>query len=307
MTKPTLLVLAAGMGSRYGGLKQLDPVGPSGEIIIDYSIYDTIRAGFGKVVFVIRRDIEEAFKAVIGTRYRDEIEIDYAYQELTALPEGFTVPEGRVKPWGTGHAILMAGDIIKEPFAVINADDFYGRSGFNLLADHLSNTPPCHDDGSANFAMVGYTLRNTLSEFGTVARGICSIGSDGCLNGVNECTKIEKRGDAAFNLAEGEAYSELTGDEIVSLNFWGFQPSIFEELRSQFAEFLENNRENLKSEFFIPSVVDNMVGSGKARLKVLHSNDKWFGVTYKDDKPKVVSDIRNLIERGVYPEVLFPR
>lgn len=305
MSKPTLLVLAAGMGSRYGGLKQLDPVGPSGEVIIDYSIYDTIRAGFGKVVFIIRRDIEDAFKRVIGTRYEKEIEIEYAYQELTAIPDGFTIPTDRSKPWGTAHAILMAERLINEPFAVINADDFYGRSGFELLGKYLSGASECHDDGSANFAMVGYSLRNTLSEHGTVARGICSVDSNDCLKSVVECTKIEKRGNSACNTAENEGYSTLSGDEIVSLNFWGFQPSIFEELQSQFHLFLTENINKPKSEFFIPSVVDQTVVSGKARVNVLRSSDKWFGVTYRDDKPKVVANIMELVESGVYPERLF--
>ena len=307
MPKPALLVLAAGMGSRYGGLKQLDPVGPCGEIIIDYSIYDAIRAGFDKVVFIIRHDIEDEFKNVIGTRYKTEIEIQYAYQELDALPEGFAVPEGRSKPWGTGHAILMAEGIVNEPFAVINADDFYGRAGFPLLFDYLSSSSSTHYDGSANCAMVGYSLRNTLSEFGAVARGICSVGTDGYLDAVNECTKIEKRDKGALNLAKGEAFSELTGDEVVSLNFWGIQPSIFNELRRRFSVFLEENGENPKSEFFIPSVVDELIRGGKAKVTVLRSSDKWFGVTYKDDKPKVMSDIRNLVERGEYPEGLFNR
>lgn len=305
MSKPTLLVLAAGMGSRYGGLKQLDPVGPSGEVIIDYSIYDTIRAGFGKVVFVIRRDIEEAFKQVIGTRYENEIEIQYAYQELSSIPEDFSVPAERTKPWGTAHAILMAEKLINEPFAVINADDFYGLSGFELLGNYLGASDERNDDGSANFAMVGYTLNNTLSENGSVARGICSVDSDNYLKSVEECTKIEKRGGSAFNTAEGEAYSTLNGDEIVSLNFWGFQPSIFEELQSQFRLFLSESVNKPKSEFFIPSVVDDSVASGRAKVKVLNSSDKWFGVTYRDDKPKVVANILDLVKKGVYPDKLF--
>ncbi|NOY74408.1 MAG: nucleotidyltransferase [Kiritimatiellaeota bacterium] len=305
MPKPALLVLAAGMGSRYGGLKQLDPVGPDGEIIIDYSIYDTIRAGFGKVVFVIRRDIEEIFKKVIGTRYENKIAIEYAFQELDNLPEGFSVPDGRTKPWGTGHAILMAENFINEPFAVINADDFYGCSGFTMLYDYLSTTEPAFEDGAANFAMVGYYLRNTLSDNGTVARGVCAVDSNDFLEGVDECTKIERKGKGAFNTAEGEAYVDLTGDEIVSLNFWGFQPSIFNELRSLFGMFLTENHENLKSEFFIPTVVDELIRDAKAKVSVLRSEDKWFGITYKDDKPSVVSEIRTLVERGAYPEALF--
>lgn len=302
--RPTLLVLAAGIGSRYGGLKQLDPVGPSDEIIIDYSIYDAIRAGFGKVVFLIRKDIEQPFKESIGNRYQGKIDIDYAFQEIAAIPSGFKVPDDRNKPWGTGHAILMAKDVINEPFAVINADDFYGRSGFKLLADFFAVTP-AETNGIANFAMAGFVLRNTLSEHGTVSRGVCSVDAGGFLTDVVELTKIAKRGEAAKNLAEGETITELTGDEIVSLNMWGFTPAIFRHLESQFLEFIREKINVPKSEFFIPSVVDRMIKEKSAKLKVLESADPWFGVTYREDKPLVTANIQKLVDLGVYPAKLF--
>ena len=235
--KPTLLVLAAGMGSRYGGLKQIDPVGPSGEIIIDYSIFDALRANFGKVVFIIRRDIEAVFKETIGTRFEGKIPVEYAYQDKNDLPEGFSVPAERAKPWGTGHAILAARDVVKEPFAVINADDFYGRSGYKLLGDYLSNMK---EATPANYCMVGYILRNTLSEHGTVARGVCTCDNDSFLKKVVEMTKIEKTGNSARNI-EPENSVELSGEEIVSLNLWGFTPSIFGDLQRLFKDFLNEN------------------------------------------------------------------
>jgi UTP-glucose-1-phosphate uridylyltransferase len=298
--KPTLLVLAAGMGSRYGGLKQIDPVGPSGEIIIDYSIYDAIRAGFGKVVFIIRKEIEESFKETIGARFEGKLQVEYAYQELDKLPEGYSVPADRAKPWGTGHAILCAKDVINEPFAVINADDFYGKNGYKLLCDYLSNAK---DGEKADYCMVGYLLRNTLSEHGSVARGVCAT-ENGLLQNVVEMTKIEKVGDAAKNVEEG-AEAELTGDEIVSLNFWGFTPSIFKRLEELFADFLKENINEPKKEFFIPSVVDELIKTGKAEVKALETPDSWFGITYRDDKPRVVESINKLVNENVYPEKLF--
>ena len=302
--KPTLLVLAAGMGSRYGGLKQLDPVGPSGEIIIDFSIYDAIRAGFGKVVFLIRKEIEDVFREKIGNRYEGKIEIDYAYQSADDLPEGFTVPAGREKPWGTGHAVLMAESVIKEPFAVINADDFYGGTGFKLLADFLQlrNTDSA---GTVAFAMVGFILNNTLSDHGSVSRGICTIDSDDLLQDVTEVTKIIKSGNGAKNIAEGESVTDMTGEEVVSMNMWGFTPEIFPELKKQFIEFLEKDINTPKSEFFIPFAVDAMIKKQFATVKVLKSSDLWFGVTYKEDKPTVVESIKKLIDTGVYPDQLF--
>ncbi|OGV52514.1 MAG: nucleotidyltransferase [Lentisphaerae bacterium GWF2_44_16] len=300
--KPTLLVLAAGIGSRYGGLKQIDPVGPSGEIIIDYSIYDAIRAGFDRAVFVIRKDIEETFKEVIGSRYQGKIKIDYAYQELDKLPPGFSVPADRKKPWGTGHAILMCKDIIDTPFAVINGDDFYGKSGFKVLADYLSSV---QDGERAEYSMAGFVLRNTLSEFGTVARGVCYSNDSGFLESVEELTKIEKLPDGARNINEDGTFRKLSGNEIASMNMWGFTTSIFKHLETQFPEFLTANAANLKSEFFIPSVVNRLLKEDKANVKVLRSTDSWFGITYKEDKPEVIKSINSLIENKIYPAKLF--
>ncbi|MEA2012282.1 MAG: sugar phosphate nucleotidyltransferase [Verrucomicrobiota bacterium] len=300
--KPTLLVLAAGMGSRYGGLKQIDPVGPSGEIIIDYSIYDAIQAGFGKVVFVIRRDIKEDFKECIGSRYAGDIDIDYAYQELNDIPAGFEVPQDRTKPWGTGHAILIANSVINEPFAAINADDFYGKAAFSLLGKHLTNAK---DTSKADFSMVGFILRKTLSDHGYVSRGVCSCNSDGNLTDVVERTNIEKNGNAAFFTDKNGNTEKLTGDEIVSMNMWGFTPSIFDHLEAQFKDFLATQGKEMKSEFFIPTVVDNIIKADKATVKVLESADSWFGVTYKEDKDYVIGSIRELVEKGIYPKKLF--
>ncbi len=296
--RPALLVLAAGIGSRYGGLKQIDPVGPSGEIIIDYSIHDAMKAGFSKIVFVIRKDIEKDFRDCIGSRFESKIRTEYVFQELAKLPPGFKLPEGRQKPWGTGHAILMAKNAIDEPFAVINADDFYGRSGYELLARAFS--------ANANFAvpeyyMVGFKLANTLSEFGHVARGVCKSAPDGTLMEVVERTKIEKTGSGAKFTDENGKTLSLSGQELVSMNMWGFDPSIFPHLEKQFVLFLEQKISDPKAEFFIPTVVSNLINSGKARVKVLPSADRWFGVTYREDKPVVVENLKKLIASGVYP------
>ena len=298
--KPTLLVLAAGMGSRYGGLKQLDQVGPSGETIIDYSIYDAIRAGFGKIVFIIRKDIEAPFKESIGKRYEGKIAIEYAFQELNKLPTGFTIPPQRQKPWGTGHAVLCARDVIHEPFAVINADDFYGANGYQLLADCLSHAK---DGAKADYCMCGFILRNTLSDNGTVSRGICKI-NNGYLASVTEMTKIERNGNAARNIEDG-AQCDLTGDEIASMNMWGFTPSLFEHLERLFIEFLQANGQKEKSEFYIPSVADTLIKEGKAEVKVMESRDSWFGITYREDKDNVVTSIQALVAKGIYPNKLF--
>ncbi len=299
--KPTLVVLAAGMGSRYGGLKQIDPVGPNGEIILDYSIYDAIRGGFGKVVFIIRKDIEKDFKEVVSKRWEGKIEIDYVYQQLDAIPAPFTVPEGRTKPWGTGHAVMCAMDKVKEPFAVINADDFYGKSGYEQLGKALAeNTDP------NQFFMVGFPIKNTLSEFGSVSRGICELDDNGYLKEVIERTAIEAigGGKAKFTDENGNEVI-LGGEEISSMNFWGFMPSLFDGMGAMFNEFLSKRGTELKSEFYIPFVVAEMVHSGKASVKVLRSSDSWFGVTYREDKPRVQADIKALIAAGVYPENLF--
>jgi UTP-glucose-1-phosphate uridylyltransferase len=297
MMKPALLVLAAGIGSRYGGLKQIDPVGPNGETIMDYSIHDAERAGFGKVVFAIRREIEEPFKKIIGARFEKKMAVDYVFQELDKLPPGFSVPPGRTRPWGTGHAILMAAEAVHEPFAAINADDFYGANSFRALAEHLQS-------GSGDFAMVGFTLRNTLSEFGSVARGVCKTSGDGFLESVTELTKIERAGAGAKAAGpEGRAIS-LTGDETVSMNMWGFTPALFSQLRGQFTDFLRKHGAEEKSEFYIPFAVNEAIRVKSARVKVLRTPDAWFGVTYREDRPLVVEGIRKLIARGDYPEKL---
>jgi UTP-glucose-1-phosphate uridylyltransferase len=298
MQAPTLLVMAAGMGSRYGGLKQIDPVGPAGETIIDYSIYDAMRAGFGKLVFVIRKDIEEPFKQVVGARFEKRIPVEYVFQELDKLPQGFTVPEGRTKPWGTTQAVLMAEDVIREPFAVINADDFYGAESYRVIAEHLNS-------GSPDYAMVGFILRNTLSDFGSVARGVCRVNHQGYLERIEELTSIERDGNDAKNTAPDGTVTKLSGDEPVSMNFWGFTPQIFTQLRDVFQRFLERNNKELKSESYVPMAVGELVKAGQARVNVLRSRDSWFGVTYREDRPRVVDSIRALIDAGTYPGSLW--
>lgn len=292
------------MGSRYGGLKQMDPMGPNGETVLDYSVFDAIRAGFGRVVFIIRDDFAAEFKEKIGSRFADRIEIDYAYQRLTDLPEGFTLPEGREKPWGTSHAIRAARDVVKEPFAVINADDFYGRDAYVKLTEHFANTAE-KNDGIDHYSMVGYPLENTLSDYGDVNRGICSTDENGHLTYVEEYLKIET---AADGIVRGEALDgtrkPIAPGTIVSMNFWGFTPSLFAHLEREFTLFLEARGTEMKSECYIPTVVDTLIRGGKADCKVLKTNSSWFGVTYPDDKPHVVANIRKLIEAGEYPESL---
>lgn len=292
--KPTLLVLAAGMGSRYGGLKQLDAVGPNGETILDYSVHDAMAAGFGKVVFVIRRDFETQFKQVVGARYEALIQVEYVFQELTTVPEGFEVPATRSKPWGTGHAILMAQDVINEPFGVINADDFYGRDAYQQLAQFLSDS-----HGAQEHAMVAYPLRNTLSEHGTVSRGVCRTDEANQLLSVEEVTAISKTDTGA---QAGKI--TFTGEELVSMNLWGFQCSIFDALNAQFREFLSAHSEEAKSEFFIPFVVDEEIKNGRSQVTVLRTNSQWTGVTYREDKAAVEAFIQQLITEGVYPNKL---
>jgi dTDP-glucose pyrophosphorylase len=298
MMKPTLLVLAAGMGSRYGGLKQIDPVGPHGEAIIDYSIYDAVRAGFGKLVLVICKDIEGQFKEMFGGRFEKQIAVEYVLQELDKLPPGYSVPPGRAKPWGTAHAILVAADAIREPFAAINADDFYGFQSYRMLTQHLQS-------GSADSAMVGFTLRNTLSDFAGVARGICRVSDSDYLQTIVELTKIERDGAGAKHTDTTGQITKLTGDEVVSMNLWGFTPAVFVHLKSRFDEFLKNNGNDLKSEFYISSTVSELVAAGQLRVKVLRTHDSWFGVTYHQDRPHVVESIRKLIASGDYPERLW--
>jgi len=300
--KPTLLVLAAGMGSRYGGLKQVDPVGPNGETIIDYCIYDAIRAGFGKVVFVIRHDIETAFREAVGARFEKRLPVEYVFQELDKVPAGFVVPAGRKKPWGTAHAILMAEEAIREPFAMINADDFYGADSFRVLGGFLANSR----SDSTDYAMVGFILRNTLSEHGTVSRGVCRVNTQNMLQQVVEMLKIEKHGTAARNLDGKGGFEPLTGDEYCSMNMWGFTPTLFPFLREEFTRFLQAHGQEEKSECLIPTAVNHLVTSGRATVKVLPTQSAWFGVTYQEDRPKVQESIRALIRRGEYPEKLWP-
>lgn len=299
--KPILLVLAAGMGSRYGGLKQMDAIGLGGETIIDYSVFDAMRAGFGKLVFVIRHEIEADFKEIVGRRFEDKIETKYVYQEIDMLPSPFQVPVGRKKPWGTGHAILIAEKEVERPFAVINGDDFYGASSFQWMANELKTV---QDSDRAAYSMVGFTLRNTLSEFGSVARGVCSSDSQGFLKNVVELTKIEKDGQGAKSIQE-DKIQKLSGEEIVSMNLWGFTPSIFRHLHREFLNFLKLQGKEEKSEFFIPAVVNHLIQENLARVKVMPSKEQWFGITYQADKSHVTQNILRFIELGVYPKHLW--
>ncbi len=294
--KPTLLVLAAGMGSRYGGLKQMDGVGPNGEIIMDYSINDAIRAGFGKVVFVIRHSFEEEFKSKINEEhFGNRIAVEYVYQELDKLPEGFTVPEGREKPWGTNHAILMAKEVVNEPFAIINADDFYGADAFKVMADHLKTL----DGQKGKYCMVGYRLENTLSENGTVSRGVCNVDADGMLIGMTERTSIERaEKEIIYNDADGK--HNLPADATVSMNLFGFTPDYFEESEQLFIDFLKERGGELKSEYYIPFAVNTLINNGKADMKVLNTTAQWFGVTYQEDRPMVVARLKKLHDEGIY-------
>lgn len=301
MQKPILVVLAAGMGSRYGGLKQVDPVGPSGEAILDYSVFDAVRGGFGKVVFVIRHDFEAEFKEKVGSRYEGLIPVEYAYQDITDLPQPWTVPEGRTKPWGTAHAVRAARNAVDAPFAVINADDFYGRDAFAKMGEYLSSA------ASMQFAMVGYRLDLTLSENGSVARGICKVSQDGVLEGVTEMTKLVRSGDVAQNMEDPENPVKVALDERVSMNLWGFTKELFDELESRFPAWLKENGAKEKSEWYIPFVVDELIKEGKASCRVLPTESSWFGVTYREDKPFVTAEIQKLVSSGEYPENLFAR
>jgi hypothetical protein len=286
------------MGNRYGGLKQIDPVGPGGETIIDYSIYDALRAGFGKVVFVIRKDIEQAFKQAVGVRFEREIAVEYVFQELDRLPQGFSAPAGRIRPWGTLHAVLMASGRIDGPFAVINADDFYGPGGYRMLAHHLQS-------GTSDYTMVGFVLRNTLSDFGAVSRGVCRIDGNDFLKGIVELTNIERDGVHARNTDPTGRITTLSGDEVVSMNMWGFTPSVFGQFRDYFQKFLRSSGFDLRAESYLSSTVNELVLAGQAGVKVLRTNDSWAGVTYREDHPRVVETIRYLIDRGDYPDRLW--
>lgn len=299
--KPTLFVLAAGMGSRYGGLKQLDGLGPNGETIMDYSIFDAIRGGFGKVVFVIRKDFEKDFREKIISKYENHIPVEVVFQAIDNLPAGFSVPADRAKPWGTNHAVLMGKDVINEPFAVINADDFYGRDSFAVLGKALAEMTGKKND----YCMVGYRVGNTLSESGSVARGVCATDADGYLTTVVERTAIERiDGKVSFKDENGEMVT-IADNTPVSMNMWGFTPDYFQYSEEAFVDFLKENIDNLKSEFFIPLVVNDLINAGTARVKVLDTTSKWFGVTYAEDRQGVVDKIQALVDAGEYPNKLF--
>ena len=303
--KPTLFLLAAGMGSRYGGLKQLDTLGPQGQSIMDYSIYDAIQAGFGKIVWVIRRDFEEQFRTQILAKYEGHVPCELCFQSLDALPEGFTVPEGRQKPWGTNHAVLMGKDVIKEPFAVLNCDDFYDRDAFRVMAKFLSELP---EGSTGKYAMVGFRVDNTLSESGTVSRGICENDEKThLLTGVVERTKIERHNGVVQYLDENDQWVSIPDTTPVSMNFWGFTPDYFAYSEAYFKMFLSDpkNQANLKSEFFIPLMVDYLIKNGKATCEVLDTTSKWFGVTYPEDRPEVVAKLAALHKAGQYPDKMF--
>lgn len=305
MQKPVLVIMAAGMGSRYGGLKQIDPVDADGHIIMDFSIYDAKRAGFEKVVFIIKKVIEKEFKESIGNRAAKYMDVEYVYQELDTLPEGFTVPEGREKPFGTGHAVLCCKEVVKGPFAVINADDYYGVHAFREIYNYLAEN---EDDGKYRYAMAGYILSNTLTENGYVSRGICNTDAEGFLTGITERTHIEKREDGvAYTENDGDTWTEISGESIVSMNLFGFTESMLKELEAGFPKFLEKGlKENpMKCEYFLPSVVGELIGADKATVKVLKSTDRWYGITYKEDKQAVVDAIRKFKNEGVYPEHLW--
>jgi NDP-sugar pyrophosphorylase family protein len=302
MKKPVLVIMAAGMGSRYGGLKQMDPVDENGHIIMDFSIYDAIRAGFEKVVFIIKKENEALFKECVGDRVAKKMQVEYVFQDLHNLPEGYIVPEGREKPWGTGHAVLSCLSAVDGPFAVINADDYYGREAFQIIYDFLTTH---QDDEKYQYTMVGYYLKNTLTENGHVARGVCIADEEGKLTGITERTRIEKHAAGpAYTEDDGETWTKLPEDTIVSMNMWGFTSSILQELNNRFARFLEENlRKNpLKCEYFLPFVVDELLKENKAEVTVLKSPDRWYGVTYKEDKPVVVEAIKNMRSAGLYPQ-----
>lgn len=305
MNRPVLVVMAAGMGSRYGGMKQIDPVGPNGEVIIDYSLYDAYRAGFRTVIFVIKHEIEEAFHAAIGDRISKVMDVKYAFQQLDNLPAGFSVPENREKPWGTCHAVLAAKDLIDGPFAVINADDYYGPEAFQVMYDYLST----HQDREVyDYCMVSYLLKNTVSENGSVARGVCVANPDGTLQSVTERTRIETHDEKICYFEDGGAsWTEIGGNTPVSMNLWGFTKSFLQEAENRFADWLTENlpKNPLKCEYFLPLVVSELIDEKKATVTILHSADKWYGVTYREDKPTVVNAIKNKIEAGIYPMNLW--
>ena len=305
MKKPVLVIMAAGMGSRYGGLKQIDPIDGQGHIIMDFSIFDAKRAGFEKVVFIIKKENEADFKEAVGKRMEAVMEVEYVFQDLYNIPEGFEVPEGRVKPWGTAHAVLSAIDVVDGPFAVINADDYYGRDAFQKIYDFLSTT---EDDDKYRYTMVGYKLENTVTENGHVARGVCTVDENGYLVKVEERTRIEKReGGIAYTEDDGATWNPLSADAPVSMNMWGFSASFLKEIKAGFAAFLEAGlaANPMKCEYYLPSVVTNLLVSDKATVTVLETTDKWYGVTYKEDKPLVMAAIQGMKDAGVYPEQVW--
>lgn len=297
MVGPALLVLAAGSGSRYGGFKLNDPVGPGGETLLEYSLYDARHAGFGRVIFVIRHEIERAFQVAINDRFGKHLAAEYVFQEIPKIPAGFHVPHGRTRPWGTTQAILMAANTIREPFGVINFDDFYGAEAFRALAHHLQSDSP-------DFATVGFVLRNTLPEFGPVARAVCHVGANGYLESITELKSVEREGGHAKSTDPEGSESRLHGDEIVSMNMWGFTPAVFEHLNERFERFLELHGSDLHAECYIPNTVNELLVSGKARVRVLRCADAWFGVTYREDHARAVESIRHLVEAGYYPRRL---
>ncbi|MBR2447627.1 MAG: nucleotidyltransferase [Clostridia bacterium] len=286
----TLIVMAAGMGSRFGGLKQIEPVGKNGEAILDFTVYDAIKAGFTKVVFVIKHAIENDFKEFVGSRIAKKIKVEYVFQEIDKLPDGFTTPEDRQKPWGTAHAILCCKDVVNEPFAVVNADDFYGRSALQKVADFLKSE-------TENYCMVGFRLANTLTENGSVSRGVCEIDNQNCLTKVTERTKII---DCKYTEDDGQTWTSLSPDTVVSMNLWGFMPDIFEFIEKGFKEFLKTNINLPKSEYYLPTVVSSLIDNGQKNVEVLVAEDKWYGITYKEDKQKVVNAIGEMIDAGIY-------
>ena len=299
--KPTLFVMAAGMGSRYGGLKQMDGLGPNGETIIDYSIYDAIRVGFGKVVFVIRRDFAQDFQDIVVSKFQDKIQVELVYQDINNLPEGFSPNPERVKPWGTNHAVLMGRGVVNEPFAVINGDDFYGYESFKVLCEELV----AMEGKKGEYCMVGFPVKNTLSNSGTVSRGVCETDASGCLTSIEEHTKIEEINGVIVNHNEDGTEKTIAANTPVSMNMWGFTPEYFDYSYEAFKDFLKVNEKELKAEFYIPTMVDTLINDGRAKVKVLETTAKWFGVTYIEDKPNVLLQINDLISKGVYPNKLW--
>lgn len=300
--KPALLILAAGIGSRYGGMKQIDQVGPSGEAIIDYSLYDALQAGFGKIVFVIRKEIETDIREFLKNKLTGKIDVEFVYQELDMIPEGFVCPADRIKPWGTAHAVWVAAKAIKEPFVAINADDFYGRGSYIKMAEYLISSSHAK---STNFCMIGYQIQHTLSEHGSVSRGICEADDKSCLKAVVERTEIFRKNGGIVFRDENSHEVPISPDTLVSMNIWGFTPAIFTYIENQLSEFIKQNISNIKAELYIPKIVNDIIKNGKGNVKILPASDKWFGVTYKEDKPLAVQNIYKLIEQGIYPDNLW--